>query len=212
MKPPSSSSSSTTIENNDTLNDNSVTQNITINDIIQALTIIKNGNSTENSVLCPPNSGSTTSNDVNSGKPLIRTKYMKVCGVVFLLNQCRIRNHLNKLIFLGSLLTTPSSFYEPPPMDGNNESNKDVENSATHDSNTDDIHLTTAFPTPSTISSSTSGSDGGQNTLLPPVEIPPQITDEDIKIDDNSNSANANIMQENINIDSLTGKAVSKLD
>ena len=95
-------------------------------------------------------------------------------------------------------------------MEGINESNKEIENSATHDSNTDNIHLTTAFPTPSTTRSSTSGSGGGQNTLLPPVEIPPQITDEDTKIDDNSNSANANLGEENINIDSLTGMSVLK--
>ena len=117
---------------------------------------------------------------------------------------------MNKLIFAGSSLTTPSSFYEPPPIEGINESNKEHENSATHDSNTDDIHLTTAFPTPSTTRSSTSGSGGGQNTLLPPVEIPPQITDEDTKIDDNSDSANANLGEENINIDSLAGKTTLK--
>ena len=71
---------------------------------------------------------------------------------------------------IGASLTTPSSFYEPPPKDENEGSKDEVENSATHDSDTDNLHLTTAFPTSST-SSSVSLSDG-QNSLLPPVVNP----------------------------------------
>ena len=108
------------------------------------------------------------------------------------------------LIVIGASHTTPSSFYEPPPKDENEGSKDEVGNSATHDSNTDNLHLTTAFPAPST-SSSVSLSDDGQNSLLPPVVNPSEITNEDSKVDDESDSENENSIEENINIDSLTG-------
>ena len=108
------------------------------------------------------------------------------------------------LIVIGASHTTPSSFYEPPPKDENEGSKDEVGNSATHDSNTDNLHLTTAFPTPST-SSSVSVSNDGQNSLLPPVVNPSEITNEDSKVDDESDSENENSIEENINIDSLTG-------
>ena len=108
-------------------------------------------------------------------------------------------------MIIGSSITTPSSFYEPPPSEENEGSDKEVENSAAHDPNTDDIHLTTAFPT-SSITSSSSIPVDSQNSLLPPVVIPPEITNEDTKVDDEASALEETSIDENVEIDSLTGK------
>ena len=73
-----------------------------------------------------------------------------------------------------------------------------------HDSNTDDIHLTTAFPTSSTSSSIDQQVDG-QVSLLPPVVIPPQITNDVLGDDVGASLPNNNAINDNIQVDSLTG-------
>ena len=73
-----------------------------------------------------------------------------------------------------------------------------------HDSNTDDIHLTTAFPTSSTSSSIDQQVDG-QVSLLPPVVIPPQITNDVLGDDVGASLPNNNEINDNIQVDSLTG-------
>ena len=80
-----------------------------------------------------------------------------------------------------------------------------MENSATHDPNTDDIHLTTVFPTSSTTSSSSITVEG-QNSLLPPVVIPPETTNDEIKVDNEASALEENSIEESVKIDSLTGK------
>ena len=107
-----------------------------------------------------------------------------------------------------STLTTPSSFYEPPPMDhGSNEgSNSHPSNTDAHDINTDDIHLTTAFPNPSTTSSNPPILTNTQDFLLPPVVNPPQITNEITEDTFEVVSMNNEVPVENVNVDSLTGK------
>ena len=77
-------------------------------------------------------------------------------------------------------------------------------NSDTHDSNTDDIHLTTSFPTSSTSSSIDQQVDG-QVSLLPPVVIPPQITNDVLGDDVGASLPNNNAINDNIQVDSLTG-------
>ena len=73
-----------------------------------------------------------------------------------------------------------------------------------HDSNTDDIHLTTAFPT-SITSSSIDQQVDGQVSLLPPVVIPPQITNDVLGDDVGASLPNNNAINDNIQVDSLTG-------
>ena len=73
-----------------------------------------------------------------------------------------------------------------------------------HDSNTDDIHLTSAFPTSSTSSSIDQQVDG-QVSLLPPVVIPPQITNDVLGDDVGASLPNNNAINDNIQVDSLTG-------
>ena len=73
-----------------------------------------------------------------------------------------------------------------------------------HDSNTDEIHLTTAFPTSSTSSSIDQQVDG-QVSLLPPVVIPPQITNDVPGDNVGASLPNNNAINDNIQVDSLTG-------
>ena len=94
-------------------------------------------------------------------------------------------------------------------MVGSNEgSNHQPSNSNAHDTNTDDIHLTTAFPTPSTTSSDPILTNN-QDFLLPPVVIPPQITNDIIEDTVEVASINNEVPPvENVNVDSFTGKKV----
>ena len=73
-----------------------------------------------------------------------------------------------------------------------------------HDSNTDDIHLTSAFPTSSTSSSIDQQVDG-QVSLLPPVVIPPQIPNDVLGDEVGASLPNNNAINDNIQVDSLTG-------
>ena len=88
-------------------------------------------------------------------------------------------------------------------------SNHEHLNSGAHDTNTDEIHLTTAFPAPST-SSSNPILTNEPDSLLPPVINPPQITNDLIEDTVDVASMNDEVAVENINIDSLTGKTELK--
>ena len=97
------------------------------------------------------------------------------------------------------VVTTPSTFYEPPPYGGSNGDG--------HDSGTDNIHLTTASPTP--IPSFTPISPIEPISFLPPVVIPPQITNQNGgSISSSSSALNIDApgtTNTNGNVDSLTG-------
>ena len=73
-----------------------------------------------------------------------------------------------------------------------------------HDSNTDHIHLTTAFPKPSTSSNVLSFDQ--QVSLLPPVVNPSQIISQQFVNEAVVNPTNGNNIGGNGNIDSLTGE------
>ena len=84
-------------------------------------------------------------------------------------------------------------------------SNHEHSNNGAHDTNTDDIHLTTAFPATSTTSSNPILTND-QDSLLPPVINPPQITNDIIEDTVEVASMNNEVPVENVNIESLTGK------
>ena len=89
-------------------------------------------------------------------------------------------------------------------MEENGGPNNGAANTDAHDSNTDNIHLTTAFPNPSTPSSNSLSIDG-EASLLPPVVNPPQITNQLVVSNVVVSPSNDNIISENGNVDSLTG-------
>ena len=100
----------------------------------------------------------------------------------------------------GTSITTPSTFYEPPPTDENGS----LSQSDAHDPDTDNIHLTTAFPMPTTSSTDSILLDA-QVSLLPPVENPPEITNELAESNSEVAFVNNNDAQENVNANSLAG-------
>ena len=104
----------------------------------------------------------------------------------------------------GNSVTTPSTFYEPPPT-GDNGSLLGAVNTDAHDSNTDNIHLTTAFPNLSITTSSNSLSINGQDSLLPPVVNPPQITNTLTVSNVVVSPSQDNVLTQSGNVDSLTG-------